>query len=57
MTAAIESEVADPEAAAAELARLEGSLPVLLSLVAGRVDVIGFLTLGLFTAHITGNLE
>jgi uncharacterized membrane protein YoaK (UPF0700 family) len=60
MTAAIESEVPNPEAgastAAAELARLEGRLPVLLSLIAGSVDVIGFLTLGLFTAHITGNL-
>jgi uncharacterized membrane protein YoaK (UPF0700 family) len=33
------------------------SLPLLLSFIAGRVDVIGFLCLGgLLTAHITGNL-
>ena len=31
-------------------------LPALLSMTAGAVDVIGFLALGLFTAHITGNL-
>ncbi len=37
--------------------RLERWLPPLLSVVAGMVDVIGFLSLGnLFTAHITGNL-
>jgi uncharacterized membrane protein YoaK (UPF0700 family) len=35
---------------------LARQLPVLLSVIAGMVDVIGFLTLGLFTAHVTGNL-
>src|SRR5215831_8268902 len=31
-------------------------LPTLLSVIAGMVDVIGFLTLGIFTAHVTGNI-
>jgi uncharacterized membrane protein YoaK (UPF0700 family) len=31
-------------------------LPSVLSVIAGSVDVISFLGLGLFTAHITGNL-
>jgi uncharacterized membrane protein YoaK (UPF0700 family) len=31
-------------------------LPTLLSVIAGTVDVIGFLTLGVFTAHVTGNI-
>src|SRR5258705_5116914 len=38
------------------LVRLERWLPTLLGVVAGMVDVIGFLSLGLFTAHVTGNL-
>jgi uncharacterized membrane protein YoaK (UPF0700 family) len=42
--------------APSELMRLERRLPALLSAVAGMVDVIGFLSLGLFTAHVTGNL-
>jgi uncharacterized membrane protein YoaK (UPF0700 family) len=46
--------VADETAA---LARWEGRLPTLLSVIAGMVDLIGFFTLGnIFTAHITGNL-
>lgn len=31
-------------------------LPPLLSAIAGTVDVIGFLSLKIFTAHVTGNL-
>jgi uncharacterized membrane protein YoaK (UPF0700 family) len=31
-------------------------LPVLLSAIAGTVDVIGLQRMGLFTAHITGNI-
>jgi uncharacterized membrane protein YoaK (UPF0700 family) len=41
---------------AAEAARWEARLPPLLSVIAGMVDVTSFLTLGTFTAHITGNL-
>jgi uncharacterized membrane protein YoaK (UPF0700 family) len=45
-----------PEEASA-LSRLEKRLPGLLSVIAGMVDLIGYLTLGnIFTAHITGNL-
>jgi uncharacterized membrane protein YoaK (UPF0700 family) len=51
-----------PGSAGASVASVEHSLaarllPFVLSLIAGSVDVIGFLGLdGLFTAHITGNL-
>lgn len=39
------------------LARVEQRLPTLLSVIAGMVDLTGFLNLGnVFTAHITGNL-
>ncbi len=48
---------AHPADDAAELSRLEARLPPLLSVIAGMVDLTGFLTLGhIFTAHITGNL-
>src|SRR5215469_1998859 len=36
--------------------RLEAWLPTLLSVIAGMVDLIGFLSLGIFTAHVTGNI-
>jgi uncharacterized membrane protein YoaK (UPF0700 family) len=39
-----------------DVARLERWLPPLLSVVAGMVDVIGYIRLKLFTAHVTGNL-
>src|SRR5262244_1860807 len=39
-----------------ELKRLENHLPTVLSTIAGMVDVISFVSLKLFTAHVTGNL-
>ena len=47
---------ADAMHSAAALSRPEQWLPALLSVIAGMVDVIGFLSLGIFTAHITGNI-
>src|SRR5258708_18438274 len=46
-----------PSEDASALSQLEKRLPPLLSVIAGMVDLTGFLNLGnLFTAHITGNL-
>ena len=42
--------------AAGVSSRSELWLPALLSVIAGMVDVIGFLSLGVFTAHVTGNI-
>src|SRR5258708_31350431 len=47
----------DPSEDASAPSQLEKRLPPLLSVIAGMVDLTGFLNLGnLFTAHITGNL-
>ena len=49
-----------PEAGTSRAARVSSRselwLPTLLSVIAGMVDVIGFLSLGVFTAHVTGNI-
>src|SRR5215472_5785916 len=45
-----------PSHDATVLSRPERWLPTLLSVIAGMVDLIGFLSLGIFTAHVTGNI-
>jgi len=45
-----------PSHEAATHSRSEVWMPTLLSVIAGMVDVIGFLSLGIFTAHVTGNI-
>jgi len=47
---------ASPSQGNADVARWQERLPPVLSVVAGMVDVISFLNLKLFTAHVTGNL-
>ncbi len=47
---------AGPSHDAATPSRSERRLPALLSVISGMVDLIGFLNLGIFTAHITGNV-
>lgn len=47
---------ADAPHSPSSLSRRERWLPTLLSVIAGMVDLIGFLSLGIFTAHITGNI-
>jgi len=44
----------DTSRSAVMSSRSERWLPSLLSVIAGMVDVIGFLSLGIFTAHVTG---
>src|SRR5262249_19924 len=46
----------DPSHIAAMPSRSERWLPTLLSVIAGMVDGIGFLTMGIFTTHVTGNI-
>jgi uncharacterized membrane protein YoaK (UPF0700 family) len=45
-----------PSKGSVDVTRLQDLLPPVLSTVAGMVDVISFLNLKLFTAHVTGNL-
>lgn len=45
-----------PSYDAATRSRSDAWLSTLLSVIAGMVDVIGYLSLGIFTAHVTGNI-
>ncbi len=45
-----------PSSHTPDVVRLQVRLPPLLSMVAGMTDVIGYVSLKLFTAHVTGNL-
>ena len=55
--ASVAAEETDSSRSTAASSRAEQRLVTLLSVIAGMVDLIGFLTLGnVFTAHITGNV-
>jgi hypothetical protein len=60
MSVSIESGVLHPKSyastASCQSEALERWLPASLSVVAGMVDVIGLLSLGLFTAHVIEQL-
>src|SRR5215471_6027289 len=47
---------APPSTGSPDVTRLRDRLPPVLCVVAGMVDVISFVSLKLFTAHVTGNL-
>jgi len=53
---ATECSPAPPSDSVSDELRFTRQLPLLLSAVAGSVDVLGYLSLKLFTAHITGNI-
>jgi uncharacterized membrane protein YoaK (UPF0700 family) len=51
-----ESSLSFPSSSPHKGEQLQKWLPALLSLIAGLVDVIGYVSLKLFTAHVTGNI-
>jgi uncharacterized membrane protein YoaK (UPF0700 family) len=51
-----DADLMTPRTSDPPLAGLGVSLPVVLSMIAGSVDVIGLYALDMFTSHITGNL-